>query len=135
MAGRSDVKAFNFNQGDSAAVLGPSRSRIRQVVIFGNAAGVLTIKDGNGGDTILLQSFPTGLHTLNIPDQGMLAENGAYIHGFTGSGNKLTVFLIVMATAKKRGTMKGHTISGGHKRPTKSGAGMTAKGVAKYRKG
>lgn len=93
MAGRSDVKAFNFNQGDSAAVLGPDRSRIRQVVIFGNAAGVLTIKDGNGGDTILLQSFPTGLHTLNIPDQGMLAENGAYIHGFTGSGNKLTVFL------------------------------------------
>ena len=93
MAGRSDVKAFNFNQGDSAAVLGPNRSRIRQVVIFGNAAGVLTIKDGKGGDTILLQSFPTGLHTLNIPDQGMLAENGAYIHGFTGSGNKLTVFL------------------------------------------
>ena len=30
--------------------------------------------------------------------------------------------------------MKGHTIRGGHKRPTKSGAGMTAKGVAKYRR-
>ena len=30
--------------------------------------------------------------------------------------------------------MKGHTIKGGHKRPTKSGAGMTAKGVAKYRR-
>ena len=30
--------------------------------------------------------------------------------------------------------MKGHTIKGGHKRPTKKGAGMTAKGVAKYRK-
>ena len=30
--------------------------------------------------------------------------------------------------------MKGHTISGGHKRPTKQGAGMTAKGVAKYRR-
>ena len=29
--------------------------------------------------------------------------------------------------------MKGHTIGGGQKRPTKSGAGMTAKGVAKYR--
>tara|TARA_R100001509_G_scaffold144176_1_gene100358 strand:+ start:205 stop:489 length:285 start_codon:yes stop_codon:yes gene_type:complete len=93
MAGRSDVKAFNFDQGDSAAVLGPSRSRIRQVVIFGNAAGALTIKDGSGGSDILVQSFPTGLHTLNIPDQGMLAENGAYIHAFTGSGNKLTVFL------------------------------------------
>ena len=30
--------------------------------------------------------------------------------------------------------MKGHTISGGQKRPTKKGAGMTAKGVAKYRR-
>ena len=30
--------------------------------------------------------------------------------------------------------MKGHTIKGGHKRPTKKGAGMTAKGVAKYRR-
>ena len=36
--------------------------------------------------------------------------------------------------ASKKGTMKGHTIGGGHKRPTKSGAGMTKKGVAKYRK-
>ena len=34
----------------------------------------------------------------------------------------------------KKGTMKGHTIGGGHKRPTKSGAGMTKKGVAKYRR-
>ena len=30
--------------------------------------------------------------------------------------------------------MKGMTIKGGHKRPTKSGAGLTAKGVAKYRR-
>ena len=30
--------------------------------------------------------------------------------------------------------MKGMTIKGGHKRPTKKGAGMTAKGVAKYRR-
>ena len=30
--------------------------------------------------------------------------------------------------------MKGHTIGGGQKRPTKKGAGMTAKGVAKYRR-
>jgi len=93
MAGRSDVRSFNVNQGDSAAVLGPNRSRIRQVVIFGNAAGALTIKDGSGGADLLVQSFPTGLHTLNIPDQGILAENGAFIHAFTGSGNKLTVFL------------------------------------------
>ena len=36
--------------------------------------------------------------------------------------------------ATKKGTMKGHTISGGHKRPTKAGAGMTAKGVAAHRR-
>tara|TARA_R100001510_G_C7640492_1_gene198158 strand:- start:649 stop:945 length:297 start_codon:yes stop_codon:yes gene_type:complete len=35
---------------------------------------------------------------------------------------------------KKKGSMKGYTIKGGHKRPTKSGAGMTKKGVAKYRR-
>ena len=34
----------------------------------------------------------------------------------------------------EKGTMKGHTIKGGHKRKTKDGAGMTKKGVAKYRK-
>jgi len=31
-------------------------------------------------------------------------------------------------------SMKGHTIKGGHKRSTKSGAGMTQKGVNKYRR-
>jgi hypothetical protein len=38
-----------------------------------------------------------------------------------------------MSTAKKN-SMRGMTIKGGHKRPTKSGAGLTAKGVAKYRR-
>ena len=93
MAARSDVKAFNHDQGDSAAVVGPSRSRIRQIVIFGNSAGALTITDGNGGSKLLVQSFPTGLHTLNIPDAGVLAESGAFVSAFSGSGNKLTIFL------------------------------------------
>ena len=41
-----------------------------------------------------------------------------------------------MAVKKKRkpSNMKGMTIGGGQKRPTKQGAGMTAKGVAKYKK-
>jgi len=94
MAGtRSDVKAFNVDQGDAAAVVGPARSRIRQIVVFGNAAGALTITNGNGGATLIAQSFPTGLHTLNIPDNGILAESGAYLSAFSGSGNKLTIFL------------------------------------------
>jgi len=41
----------------------------------------------------LTQSFPTGLHTLNIPSNGILAENGAYVSAFTGTGNKITLFL------------------------------------------
>ena len=93
MASKSDVKAFNHDQGDSAAVVGPSRSRIRQILIFGNSSGALTITDGNGGASLLVQSFPTGLHTLNIPDAGVLAESGAYVSAFSGSGNKLTIFL------------------------------------------
>ena len=40
-----------------------------------------------------------------------------------------------MAEKKKsKGSMKGHSVKGGHKRPTKKGAGMTKKGVAKYRR-
>ena len=41
---------------------------------------------------------------------------------------------MVTTKPKRKGTMKGHTIKGGHKRPTKKGAGMTAKGVAKYKR-
>ena len=88
------VQAFNFAQGSSAAVVGPARSRIRQVVIFADAAGAFTIKDGSGsGDTLLTQTFPTGLHHLNIPDDGILATSGAYVSAFTGSNNQLTIFL------------------------------------------
>ncbi len=41
-----------------------------------------------------------------------------------------------MAVKQKRkpSNRKGMTIGGGHKRPTKSGAGLTKKGVAKYRR-
>ena len=39
------------------------------------------------------------------------------------------------AKAKARkGSMKGHTVKGGHKRSVKDGAGMTQKGVEKYRR-
>ena len=38
------VKAFNHTQGAAAAVVGPARSRIRQIVIFADAAGAFTIK-------------------------------------------------------------------------------------------
>ncbi len=39
-----------------------------------------------------------------------------------------------LKTLIKNSGTKGLTIKGGHKRPTKSGAGLTKKGVAKYRR-
>ena len=38
------VKAFKFDQGDTAAIVGAARSRIRQVVIYAAAAGAFTLK-------------------------------------------------------------------------------------------
>ena len=88
------VKAFNHTQGASAAVVGPARSRIRQIVIFADAAGAFTIKDGSAtGEVLITQTFPTGLHHLNIPDDGIIATNGAFVAAFTGSSNQLTIFL------------------------------------------
>ena len=88
------VQAFNHAQGSAAAVVGPARSRIRQIVIFAAAAGAFTIKDGGAtGDTLITQTFPSGYHQINIPDDGILATSGAYISAFTGSSNQLTLFL------------------------------------------
>ena len=39
-----------------------------------------------------------------------------------------------MAAKRRKSNMKGITIGRGMKRPTKAGAGMTKKGVAKYRR-
>ena len=39
-----------------------------------------------------------------------------------------------MATKSKKGGLKGFTQRSGDMRPTKTGAGMTKKGVAKYRR-
>ena len=88
------VKAFNHAQGAAAAVVGPARSIIRQIVIYAAAAGAFTIKDGSAsGEVLITQTFPTGLHHLNIPDDGIIATSGAFIAAFTGSSNQLTIFL------------------------------------------
>ena len=39
-----------------------------------------------------------------------------------------------MPASKRKGTMKGHSIKSVHKRPTKTAAAKTKKGVAKYRR-
>ena len=88
------VKAYNWVQGTTAAVVGPSRSRLRQVVIYGAAAGAFTLKNGNtSGEVLLTQKFPAGHHVMNIPDDGIIATEGVYVDAFTGTSNELTIIL------------------------------------------
>ena len=129
------VKAFNHAQGASAAVVGPARSRIRQIVIFADAAGAFTIKNGSAsGETLITQTFPTGIHHLNIPDDGIIATDGAFISAFTGSSNELTIFLSQEVTLASRSKDKMPARNKKNFRPTKKGAGMTKAGVAAYRR-
>jgi len=88
------VSAYNWVQGTAAAVVGPSRSRLRQVVIYGAAAGAVTLKNGGAsGDTLLTQTFPAGHHVMNIPDDGIIFSEGVYVSAFTGASNQLTIIL------------------------------------------
>ena len=88
------VTAYNWVQGTTAAVVGPTRSRLRQVVIYAAAAGAFTIKNGDTNGTVLLtQTFPTGHHVMNIPDDGIIATAGVFVDAFTGTSNQLTIIL------------------------------------------
>lgn len=88
------VTAYNWVQGTTAAVVGPDRSRLRQVVIYAAAAGAFTIKNGDtNGAVLLTQTFPSGHHVMNIPDDGIIATAGVFVDAFTGSANQLTIIL------------------------------------------
>ncbi len=88
------VTAYNWVQGTTAAVVGPARSRLRQVVIYAAAAGAFTIKNGDtNGAVLLTQTFPSGHHVMNIPDDGIIATAGVFVDAFTGSANQLTIIL------------------------------------------
>ena len=88
------VTAYNWVQGTTAAIVGPTRSRLRQVVIYAAAAGAFTIKNGDtNGAVLLTQTFPSGHHVMNIPDDGIIATAGVFVDAFTGSANQLTIIL------------------------------------------
>ena len=53
------VTAYNWVQGTTAAIVGPTRSRLRQVVIYADAAGAFTIKNGDAMEMFCLRKhFP-----------------------------------------------------------------------------
>jgi hypothetical protein len=64
------------------------------VVIYAAAAGTFTLKNGDtNGGVLLTQTFPTGHHVMNIPDDGIIATAGVFVDAFTGTNNQLTIIL------------------------------------------
>ena len=84
------VEAYNAS---ATGAVGPGRSRIKQIGVFCTGAGAFTITDGNGGSTLLQQKFPVGHTLLNIPGDGVIAENGVYVSAISGTAAELTIFL------------------------------------------
>ena len=84
------VKAYNAS---GVGAVGPGRSRIKQVGVFCTAAGAFTITNGDGGATLLQQKFPSGHTLLNIPGDGVIAEEGVYVSAISGTATELTIFL------------------------------------------
>lgn len=85
----SDVKSKRVT-GTGSLAIGPAR--IRQIqVLTTTGAPRLTIKDGNGGDTILdLDFIASDSHSVNIPSDGIRVSD-IYVSAFTNI-TAMTVF-------------------------------------------
>jgi len=89
-----DVKAYNFNTGDTPALIGPSRSRIKNILVYGTNVTALTLKNGTSGGTTLLDiSVAAGWNEIFLPDDGILAKDGVFFAALTGSGSQVTLLL------------------------------------------
>ena len=88
------VRAFNFSQGDTAALLGPNRSRIMGVLVNAAAACTFQLRNGTAaGDILLDLTLPTGWNDVYIPVDGILASDGCFVATLTGTSNKITLLL------------------------------------------
>ena len=89
-----DVKAYNFNTGDTPALIGPSRSRIKNILVYGTNVTALTLKNGTSSGTTLLDiSVAAGWNEIFLPDDGILAKDGVFFAALTGSGSQVTLLL------------------------------------------
>ena len=76
-----------------------------------------------------------GMKKPTMMSKGGKAGGKMTLSSVRAAAKKMGMKLVkAQSMTKKRGSMKGYTIKSGDKRPTKKGAGMTAKGVAKYRR-
>ena len=69
------VRAFNFSQGDTAALVGPNRSRILGVLVNAAAACTFQLRNGTASGDVLL------------------ARDGCFVAALTGSSNEITLIL------------------------------------------
>ena len=89
-----DVKAYFFNTGDTPALIGRSRSRIKNILVYGTNVTALTLKNGTAGGTTLLDiSVAAGWNEIFLPDDGILAKDGVFFAALTGSGSQVTLLL------------------------------------------
>ena len=129
MAG-SDVKAKRITGTGSLAV---RSARIRQIQLK-TASGTLprlTVTNASGGATVLDLDFnASDTHSVNIPAEGIkVSDIFVSTVGITAAD---TFTLIRKNMTRKRDKQPPRTKK--YYRSTKSGAGMTAAGVAKYRR-
>ena len=53
-----------------------------------------TIKNGSAsGDTLLDLTLPAGWNDVFLPNDGILADNGAYVSALSGTGSVITLLL------------------------------------------
>jgi hypothetical protein len=89
-----EVKAYNVALGAAPVAVGPSRSRIKGVLVYGTAAVSFTLKSGSAsGETLLDLTMPAGWNDVYIPDNGILAEDGVFVSALTGTGALVTLLL------------------------------------------
>ena len=90
----SDVKTASTTTATAGgAALTLNRSRLRGYIIAGGASdGTVTFRNGSAsGDTLLIAPCNADdTETLNIPDQGVLFEDG--IHVTLSNIDRVTVF-------------------------------------------
>lgn len=90
-----EVKAYNVaTAGFTPGLVGPNRSRIKSVLVYGTAITAFTLKDGSGsGETLLDLTIPTGFQDIYLGEDGILAESGCYVSALSGTGSVITLIL------------------------------------------
>lgn len=90
-----EVRAYNVPlAGFAAGLVGPARSRIKGILVYGTAPVSFTLKDGtNAGETLLDLTVAAGWNDVYMPDNGIVAENGVYVSALSGTGAIITLLL------------------------------------------